>query len=271
MEMKPGMNLKAYKGRTGFGTYDELLSLENDLHAPGTVDSVLLDEMVKLLPETEGWLYSDCAPLRATYKKGGRPYLEGIVGRVARQSGDELRAKSLARWCSGIQSQFPTPEKSTEKGFWTTDTMLFGGTEEELIKRGTYVCTELSRVLCALAQVAGMPSRLVYLFDMTRKNWGHGVVEIYIRSGGVGSWAVFDATSDACYAKPEGGLASAWDLRCRPELADAHPDHGNKPYVSGEFYRCSAIANYFVSDWSKYDYGWNLINDYYMRIWEGED
>jgi hypothetical protein len=262
--------LAAFRGRTGFGMYDELLSLENDLHAPGTVDSVLLDEMVKLVPETARRLYADFTPVRAKYRKGERPYLEGIVRRVADGPDDASRAKSLTRWCSKIQSSFPTPERSTEKGFWTTDTMLFGGTEEELIKRGTYVCTELSRVLCALAQVGGMPSRLVYLFDLKRENWGHGVVEIYVRRGGAGSWALFDATSDVWYTKPEGGLASAWDIRCNPELADAHPDRGTKPYVSGEFYKCSAIANYFINDWRNYDYGWNLINDHYRRIWEGE-
>lgn len=262
-------NLAKYKGRTGFGIYDGLLRLENDVHAPGSVDSALLDEMVKLVPETAGYLYTKYTPLTIKYRKGSRPYLEEIVREVAVRGGDETRAKALMHWCSLIPDNFPTPKKSTNKGFWTTDTTLFGGTEEELIKRGTEICTELARVLCVLAQVAGMPARLAALFDMRRKNWGHGVTEIYVRTRRQSGWAVFDATSDVCYQMPDGRLASAWDLRNDPKVVDSHPEHGKKPYVYGRIYRCSAIVNYFVWDWEKYDYRWNLISDYVRKIWEG--
>ncbi|MBI5000337.1 MAG: transglutaminase domain-containing protein [Euryarchaeota archaeon] len=260
-----------FKGRTGFGIYDELLSPENCLHAQGTVDSVLLDEMLKLVPETAEYIYGRYTPLTIKCRGGERPYLENIVRNAIRKTDRASRAMDLTSFCSNIPSEFPEPGKSTNNGFWTTDTMLFGGTEEELIKRGTDICIELSRVLCILAQIAGMPARLVFLFDQSRRNWGHGVTEIYLRTPHHPGWAVFDATSNVCYPLPEGGFASAWDLRTRPEIADGHPDHDNKPYVASAFYECAAVVNYFAWEWKRYDYSWNSINDYYRRIWEKKD
>jgi len=269
MARKLNINVAKFKGRTGFGFYDELLSPENDLHAPGTVDSVLLDEMIKLVPETTDYLYSNYTPLTVKYRKGTRPYLEQVVKDAVGRTGTATKAKGLMNFCHNIPSRFPTPEKSTNTGFWTTDTTLFGGTEEELIKRGTEICTELSRVLCVLAQVAGMPARLMYLFDMERRNWGHGVTEIYVRTSS--NWAVFDATSNVCYPMPDDRLASAWDLRKHPKIVTAHPEYGRKPYVSPAFYKCSTVANYSVWDQGRYDYSWNPINDYYRKIWENAD
>lgn len=266
MAKKSSIDILKFKGRTGFGIYDELLSLENDTRVPGTVDSVLLDEMVKLVPKTAEYLYSGYTPLTVKYRKGTRPHLEQVIKDAVGRKDPASKAKSLMDFCHNIPARFPTPEKSTNSGFWTTDTTLFGGTEEELIKRGTEICTELSRVLCVLAQIAGMPARLVYLFDMDRRNWGHGVTEIYVRTNS--NWAVFDATSNVCYSMSDGRLASAWDLCKHPEVVNNHPEHLKKPYVSSTFYKCSAIANYSVWDWKKYDYRWNPINDYYRRIWE---
>ncbi len=269
MSKKTGFDPSRFRGRTGFGIHGEMLSPENDVHAPGTVDSVLLDEMIKLVPETVDYLYSDYTPLAVKYRKGERPYLERVVESAGEGTDPVAMAKALMDFCHNIPSRFPTPEKSTNSGFWTIDTTLFGGAEEELIKRGTEICTELSRVLCVLAQIAGMPARLVYLFDMERRNWGHGVTEIYVPT--TSNWAVFDATSNVCYPMPDGRLASAWDLRQRPEIVTAHPECGRRPYVSPAFYKCSAVANYSVWDRGRYDYSWNPINDYYRKIWENAD
>lgn len=271
MAKKSNIDILKFKGRTGFGIYDELLSLENDTRAPGTVDSVLLDEMIKLVPETAEYLYSDYTPLTVKYREGTRPYLEQVVKDAAGRTGTAIKAKGLMDFCHNIPSRFPIPGKSTNSGFWTTDTTLFGGTEEELIKRGTEICTELSRVLCVLAQIAGMPARLVYLFDMERKNWGHGVTEIYVRTRSSSNWAIFDATSNVCYSMPDGKLASAWDLRNNPDIVDKHSEHLKKPYVASTFYRCCAITNYSIWHWKKYDYRWNPINDYYRRIWKNNE
>jgi len=41
--------------------------------------------------------------------------------------------------------------------------MVFGGTELEIIKRGSDWCSDLSRVGAALLQCLGMPSRIAIL------------------------------------------------------------------------------------------------------------
>ena len=51
--------------------------------------------------------------------------------------------------------------------------MIFGGTELEIIKRGSDWCTDISRVGAALLQCLGMPSRIVILVNQFKSYHGH--------------------------------------------------------------------------------------------------
>jgi len=42
-----------------------------------------------------------------------------------------------------------------------TEDMVFGGTEEEVVERGTYWCTDIACVACIMFQIAGFPSHVL--------------------------------------------------------------------------------------------------------------
>ena len=49
-------DVSAYRGIAQFGKAYQTM-LENDAHAPGSVDRALAEEMVRLCPETAEYLY----------------------------------------------------------------------------------------------------------------------------------------------------------------------------------------------------------------------
>ena len=142
--------------------------------------------------------------------------------------------------------------------------------EEEVIKKGSPLSAELCRVLVALAQIAGLPARIVFLFAAedggpepppsfaTGKGSAserHAVCEIYA----AGQWAVFDPVSDRSFAWAKHGYASAWDLRRMPRLIDGLQDHGRLRYVDSRYYRSAAIAGYDPWDLSL-RYPWDRLD-----------
>lgn len=60
-----------FRGLGAFGPAYRTL-FENDSHAPGSVDRVLLSRMVRLVPETRAFWYGS-APSSPVYRPGDRP------------------------------------------------------------------------------------------------------------------------------------------------------------------------------------------------------
>jgi len=146
----------------------------------------------------------------------------------------------LTRWCSRIPRNFPETGKSTAAGFYGDfGQFRWGGCEEAVIAKGSPWPQEIARVLAALLQVAGLPSRLVFLYRESPPLL-HVVVEARVQAG----WAVCDACAGRCYVWPHHGYASAWDLQRQPRLVDQAPEHGHSPYVDSSLYRTIAVSPY---------------------------
>ncbi len=172
-------------------------------------------------------------------------------------------ALSLARWVSQIEHNFPTPERSTAKGFYPTpDTYLCGGTEEEVIKKGSDWCTELARVYCVLCQIARIPARLVFCYDLAREWWGHCVNEVFIDD----EWRFIDPQGECYFERPSGKWANAWEVMHKTGLTRRGEGHTAEWCLDPLTDLAMGIVNYFVMDHFKYDYRWDPINDYYRRI-----
>lgn len=60
------------------------------------------------------------------------------------------------------------------------ENMIFGGTEKEIIDRGTDWCTDISRVGCALLQCLKIPCRIVTLVNTKQAYNGHTVCEAIV-------------------------------------------------------------------------------------------
>jgi transglutaminase-like putative cysteine protease len=219
--------------------------LESDPHASGSVDRVLMEEAIRLCHETASFLYDEYTSKLAGYRPGSRPELEAHAGRaVAGCRTSEEVVRGIA--CFTARLGEGTDEEDIES-------LRFGGTEEEIISRGSDWCTDVARVACVLCQVVGVPARIVNLFDLTSAYSGHVVIEAY-RGG---TWCLVDPITAELHRNPDGSLASAWHLMTGPRPADC--EQGWSGCAAG-------IVNYFVGDRYRYDYTVSTVNDYYRPI-----
>jgi len=249
-----GMDLSPYIGIGQFGPAYEIM-LRNDCHAPGSVDRSLLHGMVRLCDATAGYLYAEHTPTRIQYRPGSRPALEEYVRAAVKDAApNEDRIAGIAWFCSDLG----------QRTVHDLDGMRVGGTEEELISRGSDWCADVARVACVLYQVAGYPCRVVFLADTERAYSGHAIVELH-RSG---TWGAVDPSTSVIYCLPDGRPARTWDLMSDPGLVEAH---GPAAYTNPGQFRRAAIANYFAWQSGAYDYAVSAPNEYYRPILEMSD
>ena len=248
-------NISKYQGLSQFGPAYKVM-LENDPHAPGSIDRILTENMIRLCPETVDYLYSEYTPTKSFYEKGSRPELEQYVEKVISDNPSrEERIEAIARFTSSLQ----------KKASSDLDLMQFGGTEEEIIARGSDWCTDVARIGCILCQIAGFPARIVHLFDTKKAYSGHVIIEVYRNK----TWGAVDSLRNVVYRDSRGKPVSTWNLMNDHCLIEHHYLR-EKPIVSravGQF-REAAISNYFVWRWREYDYTVSKINDYYRSILE---
>ncbi len=189
--MTETLDIAKFSGIGQFGPADRYM-LDNDSHAAGSVERVLAQRMIRLCPETVEYLYGAHTRLDITYQSGSRPELEQRVSKAS--AGAESAEKAIERiaaFTAGLQ------ERVAGSGL---DDLMLGGTEEEIINRGSDWCTDVARVGCVLCQVSGIPSRLVNLFDTTQAYSGHVIIETYRQE----RWGAIDTTTGVVYRHPAG-------------------------------------------------------------------
>lgn len=246
-----------YRGIGIFGPAYKIM-LENDPHPKGSVDRVLMENMILLCRETSNYLYNVYTPTKTFYQKGSIPELEQYVEKaVLGCQSDEERIRAIARFTNDLQ-------KKAEDNL---DLMKVGGTEAEIIARGSDWCADVARVGCALYQVAGFPARMVYLIDTEKAYSGHVIIEVYRAE----VWGAVDPLTNVIYRHPGGKPASTWHLMNNHRLIECHWRDKSTLYTTVDQFRGAAISNYFVWCWKKYDYTVNKINDYYRSILEMSD
>jgi len=224
------------------------------LFPPGSVDRALIESRVWLDAGQAAALYQ--APTGVTAGGRSRPWLEEIVsGLRAGTVNDFQRATALRRWVASVPRTFPEGGISTRDGFWQDfSTFLRGGTEEEVIRKGSPLALELSRVLVTLAALAGLPGRIVFL-ESADGQLRHTVAELYVTGG----WSVFDPVSDRSFVWSKHGYASAWDVHRMPHLVDGLQDHGRLRYVDSRYYARVAVAEYDPWD-VRHQYPWQPLD-----------
>ncbi|MCX7424511.1 MAG: transglutaminase domain-containing protein [Planctomycetia bacterium] len=81
-------------------------------------------------------------------------------------------------------------------------------TEEDLIRSGHGWCNEQARVLVALTQIAGLPSRLVFAHSRDGKI-AHVVTEVHVD----GKWVLVDQTEGLVFTRKDGNPLNVLDFR----------------------------------------------------------
>ena len=244
------LDVAKYTGIGQFGPAYRVM-LENDSHARGSVDRALTERMIRLAPETAAYLYKEYTPTKVLYEKGSRPELERCLEEPVTVEGGIQR---IARFCADLGKNVSDD----------LDAMRIGGTEEEIIRRGSDWCTDVARVACILSQAGGVPARMVYLADTSQAYSGHAIIEAHRR----GRWGAVDATTDVVYLHPNGEPASVWELMSQPSLVEAHRRKSGTIYTTPGQFRAAAVSNYFVWEREKHDYAVSGVNEYCRSILE---
>jgi transglutaminase-like putative cysteine protease len=123
-----------------------------------------------LCSQTVDYLYAKPEPV--SYVRGTRPILDKVVDEVcAGCNTDREKALALLSFIRDLRLKVDGRD------------YFYGGTEEELIKKGERYCERVARLMVALCEIAGMPGRII--FHLTT---GHLTNEIYLEDG----WAYFD-------------------------------------------------------------------------------
>ena len=253
------MNLRRYVGRNMYlgdmpevvrrayvASFDRTTTFYGD-----TVDSQMTVSRARLSAETADYLYSKHTPLKLRYKSGTRPELEKVVARVTRgKRSERARVLALLRFVRDLYLLRPG---AADEGALDP---FHGGLEEEVIKKGSSMCNEQSRVFCALCQVAGIPARYV-----GHHIGGHGVSEAFVE----GAWAYFD-NRGKYFLKRDGTLAGAWEIWNDLSLIDSQPAAVRADIRPGVTYDTTrvyfsrveviSIVNYAVWDAAAYDFDW---------------
>ena len=166
-----------------------------------------------LSPETKDYLYSE--PERPVYEWGSRPVLEEAVAEATRGCTSEReKVLGLVAYIRDLK------EKSHGYDYF------YGGTEEELIKKGERYCERVARLMCALSEIAGIPSRTVH-----HTIGGHLTNEVYIE----GKWCYVDPRFGLFYLGTDGKLMSVTEITENPDMIYSQPEwvyeYGSKEYT----------------------------------------
>lgn len=245
------LDLASLTGPKAFGrAYQHML--ENDTHAPGSVDRELAASMVRLCEDTASYLYNAYTDLHTGYVKGSRPALETTLAEINASVSDPGQlVPAIANFTRGLAEKRP-------RGL---DAMRFGGTEEQIVERGSEWCTDVARVGCALYQIAGLPSRIVNLFNLNAAYSGHVIVEVYCSE----TWGAVDTNSGVVYRRDDGVPTTTWELMNDDALVNRHKSP-EAWCTAPEQFTAAGVANYYVRDAKRYDYAVSGVNDYYRAI-----
>lgn len=231
------------KGISSFGKQYEIM-YKNDTHAENSVDRILVEKMIKLDDSSVEYLYNSYTDLSNYYKHQNRIFLENIVNTLKRTKSSET-IDNIILYCRNIVKNCDTDDAD----------MIFGGTEEEIVKRGTYWCTDIARVACILLQIAGLPSRILITANTKFAYCGHVVVEVFYEN----KWGVTDPTNGTVIRHQNRTPASAWEIYNDCIL-------GSKTFYQSEQYESVGISNYYVNEKEKYSYEISRLNEYYAKI-----
>ena len=238
------------------------------------VEYQLRREQVILCPQTVDFLYTEFTPAAVTHEPGTRPGLEEVVADAAAGcTTAQQKVLGLMRFCRGLYKRDRVDDYSK---------YIYGGTEEQLIKKGERLCECLGRLFVALCEIAGIPARIV-MHDIG----GHITAEARVD----GHWGYIDPRCGVYFLKPDGAMASVWELWQDPSLMrgqseEAKADVGEQWTYEERLLKCerkyfhpeeiNGFQNYSLRNASRYSYnqltqdeatraGLFVINDFYRE------
>ena len=248
-------------GFSGLSQEMDLL-LENRIYRNGTVDAVLEDtavlvtedqyEQFSLPPDIQKYAFADVQNKRILLLQMANTYAPSFE--------PIEKLSQLAMFTRNLESLFPSPEHPAYKFYKSPADFWWGGTEEMVMTKGSDWCGEVARLYCALTQVCGIPSRIVY----TKSNDdGHVISECFVD----GKWVLVDPIAAKVYTKRNGEPLGVVDMvRAAPEELEEYTSLHEGYYVDKKFFQYVGVSDYRLAESEKYDYGISQCNDFYKKL-----
>lgn len=219
--------------------------LRQDLHAVQSIDHLLMQRMVRLDENSRERLYRQAGRLPERMEEHE---LFAFARRFEKSSQQES-IDSLLWMTRQMAEEFDTPFQE----------MSFGGTEREILLRGTDWCSDLSRLGAVLLMCLHIPARLLYLADRSRAYHGHVAVEAFYNGG----WGVVDFLYGLRFCCQDAPL-SAWQLMTAPQrMAEFLAQQDRADYMG--LYDAAAISEYDPMN-RENDYRISKPNQYYLTL-----
>ena len=233
------------KGYDVFGKAYGVMN-RNDLHALESIDHKLMQEMILLDKASFEYLYS--FQPQATDMRAHELY---PFAKQFRQGDDRQTIESILRYCSDIALHYDVP----------LEQMHFGGTEMEILNRGTDWCADMARVGAVLLMCNGIPARIVHLVNPTKAYNGHVVVEAYYE----GKYGICDFIYG--YYFYDGKPLDAYELMHNKQYLDGYPEDYAALYSAVAISEYDPMGDncYAISGPNQYTI--NLINGNHNGKW----
>ena len=239
--------------KIGYGVFGKAYEVmfAHDLHNPASIDHELMKNMILLDDQSAAILYSRV--VRHNY--GGHELYQ--FAQQFKASIEKETVQNVLRYTQKIAAAFDTD----------FDDMLFGGTEKQILDRGTDWCSDMARVGAVLLQCLGIPCRMLYLANPGKAYNGHVVNEAFYE----GRYGVVDFIYG--YQFYDRTPKSAFEIQRNPEILAAYPESYQGLFSAiaiSEYDPCAPGNNYSIS--RPNDYYLKLIHTDHENMWlMGED
>ena len=214
--------------------------LRNDLHNINSIEHKLMQEQIKLDSVSEPFLYGG---YQISYPLENH---ELYLFSQQFKTDNELNSiKLLIKYTYELATNFDVP----------LDKMFFGGSEKEILDRGTDWCFDLARLAAVILDCIGLTSRFVFVADPNKAYHGHVLLEVYYND----SWGVVDPLFGYVFydSKP----ISAKEILYSSQLLTMDEDYKNmfKQIAIAEYNPNDSNNKYIVSRCNEYTYKLNKI------------
>ena len=168
--------------KQGYGVFGKAweIALRNDVHDPRSIDHKFMREMILLEPESYRFFYE------------AHPEAPDMNAHELYDFAQSFRG---SRDFASIQNILTHTSKIARDFSLSIEEMEFGGTEREILDRGTDWCADLARVAIVLLNCLGIPARMVNLVNVEKAYNGHVVVEAFYE----GKYGVIDPLYGYCF------------------------------------------------------------------------
>lgn len=225
------------KGYEVFG-YSYKIMYENDLHDKKSIDHDFLREMILLDSKSYSYLYNNVIECHDMKKHELFDFAQKF-----RSTSDLETIKNVMDYTSNIANSFNVDFED----------MLFGGTEKQILDRGTDWCADMARVAFVLLECVDIPCRIVHLANIEKAYNGHVVIEAYYNN----KYGVVDPINGYVFYKHQ--PLDAYELKTNRTLLEKC----DLSYAG--LFNGVAINNYNPNS-EMNDYTVSGPNQYYLRL-----